>query len=248
MKIAGRAGTVSRTVNAYGACATQLLASTAWTVKFDVPPAADVPESRPAAESVIPGGTVPVNRLNVNGGVPPATVSCCEYATPTVAFGSVGGVIEQPGVGVGVTVSIGVTVAVGVAVTVSAGVTVGVAVTVSAGVTVAVGVAVTVNAGVTVAVGVGVEVGGTGVVVGVDVGVAVGGTGVVVGVGVGVLVGVAVGVGVGVCAATGACDRPNTQTSASICAANPAAIPNGRLLWINTKSGARQERWALRVY
>lgn len=76
MKVVGMAGTVCRMVKAYGACATQLLASTACTVKFDVPPAVGVPDSRPAADSVIPGGSVPLKRLNVNGAVPPATVSC----------------------------------------------------------------------------------------------------------------------------------------------------------------------------
>ena len=45
-----------------------------------------VPEIKPAALSVSPGGSVPVSD-HVYGAIPPVAASACEYATPGAAVG-----------------------------------------------------------------------------------------------------------------------------------------------------------------
>jgi hypothetical protein len=51
-----------------------------------------VPESMPAADSVRPGGSVPLVTVKTYGAVPPEAESVCAYAPPTVPVGNVVGV------------------------------------------------------------------------------------------------------------------------------------------------------------
>lgn len=58
--------------------------SVAWTVKLNVPPAAGVPESTPADDSVSPVGKVPLDLINVYEPLPPLAVNVWLYTVPAV--------------------------------------------------------------------------------------------------------------------------------------------------------------------
>src|SRR5436305_5161678 len=59
------------------------------TVKFEVPDLVGVPEITPVDERLSPAGSVPDARLHTRAPSPPVAASVCEYAVPTVPFGSV---------------------------------------------------------------------------------------------------------------------------------------------------------------
>jgi hypothetical protein len=69
-----------------------VLLSVADTVNVNEPPSVGVPVSVPVGSSDKPAGSAPTVIANVCGDVPPLAVIDCEYATPTVAAGNVGGV------------------------------------------------------------------------------------------------------------------------------------------------------------
>ena len=60
----------------------QPFASVATTENRNDPPEVGVPEMRPEADSVRPGGNDPVVMANTQGFLPPATASAFEYAVP----------------------------------------------------------------------------------------------------------------------------------------------------------------------
>lgn len=60
-------------------------ASVTLAVKLNVPAAVGVPERTPPVESVSPPGNVPLDTLQLYGGVPPLACSTAEYDAPTCA-------------------------------------------------------------------------------------------------------------------------------------------------------------------